>query len=269
MRELQRKRREKKKEEEKKERGVKREVKGMGVKKEKGGKRSLPGYYGAKGGRSGVSGRTRAKKSDNVAPSYYQPKTGSKRTAASRKEDEKEVERRSKPAPSHKKTKAGAKAAKKSSHDSHMVDVNVVDEIPPELLNDIYRQDLDENAVKDLQSQEYSQPEQPRAGERLVDENMDVDFARPPPRRPSPPPPDMRGDMPRPGSAMQTDEDMLQKAIQDSLRDNNPRQIPMSEFARSAHFPIPKSNKNIGNDLDATMDDPEMLAAIARSMENN
>jgi len=229
-------------------------------------KRDLPSYYKGKEKASkpeGVAGRTRAKKSD-VPESYYKPSTRSKRTTAAKKEDHKEISKRSKPTHSYKKPRVEERAPRDFPVDSPMVDSDVMNEIPPELLNQIYSEDLDEQAVKDYQAKEYKAPEAPPAAERLVDGGMDVDFGRPPPRRASPPPrrasppprraspppPDMSSHMPPPAS-LGNDNEELQKAIAASLEDNNLRQFPMSD------------------DFDSTMNDPEMLEAIARSMQDN
>lgn len=206
--------------------------------------RKLPDYY-AKGPSSmpsGIAGRTRAaqKPSEPKAPDSYKPSYRPKR-AMHTKEEEKAKEASRKPVAKPELPKREApKNNKFSSYDVDMHDANVMDEIPPELLNQIYSEDIDQVEVERIQNQEYEGFQKPApiaagAGERLIGgDEMDVDV-RPRyenRRRPSPPPPDM-GQMP--SSARDNENEMMQKAIEESLKEsNNPfaefRSHPMSKY---------------------------------------
>lgn len=203
-------------------------------------KRSLPDYYGKGAGSkpSGIAGRTRKKEA--VPSSYYKP---DRNRRAGRREEEKEVAKKAKPAPTHKRPARGKPKEKSKSRDVIMEDPNMMNEIPPELLNQIYSEDLDQQDVMKFQNDEYSQGSEPPAAlgsepapatgpQRLLDENMEVDYARPHREkiRRSPPPPDVRRDMPPPGGNTEAENDLLQAAIAESLKDNNPRQFPMCKY---------------------------------------
>lgn len=203
-------------------------------------KRNLPDYYG-KGGSSnpsGVAGRTRAKKKDEVSSKYYNPKARPKRAAA--QEEIKEVSKRTKPTTNYKKTKVSEAGSnfKPIPVDSDMPESNIMEEIPAELLNQIYSEDLDSQDIANIQDKEYNsaQPKpmlpQSNVTQRLMDDNMDVDI--PPPyhrsRKSISPPVDMPSANPRGERPNEADEDLIQKAIAESLQDNNLRKFPMSKY---------------------------------------
>jgi hypothetical protein len=197
--------------------------------------RALPDYYSKASKPSGVAGRTRAKRSDpapvSKPTSSYQPKLRQNRAKWGDREEHKEVK---KPA-AVSKSKNESNKYSSYSQDVPMADAGVMDEIPAELLNQIYSEDLDHVDANKIQENMYLDPkpaENKPIGERLVDfENRH--FEAPPPRveprRASPPP---REDMPMPGPSepQETEQDMIQKAIAESLRNNNPRNHPMRKF---------------------------------------
>lgn len=217
--------------------------------------RALPDYFKPTAAKpSGVAGRTRAKNQPEPAKpakpakpvSHYQPKLRSKMNLPDNREEEKQVSRKPvKPAASSKRQVESKPQNKFSSHqDVEMQDVGVMDEIPAELLNQIYSEDLDQSEVERIQSQEYGQMNQPPppapvsvpVPERLIG-GMDEDYRRPQrvePRRVnrSPPPniehnPDAEMQPPR---AEESENELIQRAIAESLKQNNPRQHPMSKY---------------------------------------
>jgi hypothetical protein len=245
---------------------------------ESGPKRSLPDYY-AKPKPSGISTRAQAKKVEPTPTSSYQPKARGVRKLLDAKEEEKQNSRKpiskpdSNPAPRMMPKQAPKPAPVENKYSSYSQDVDMYDndEIPAELLNQIYSEDLDDVEVKNLSK--IVQEEPPRA-QRLIggDDDMDVDYRRPPrvePRRVSPPPrqENMMPPVPRPE---ENDNELLQKAIAASLADNNPRHFPMGKFnsQNSVEYKYISYNfTNLEDDFDTTMNDPEMLEAIARSMQ--
>ena len=209
-------------------------------------KRSLPEYYGRGGASShptGIAGRTRSNRVKNEVPSSYKParnRRGVKRIG----EEEKEVVTKAKVGPVRKKPKHNEPKPNYSNEDVVMMDEGAANEIPEELLQQIYNEDLDNAQAMKVQNDEFSHGDEPQVtGERLIGHNMD-DYSAPHRqnrnRRPSPPPPDMPssmpppssgvpGSMPAPGGMEETENEMMQKAIAESLKAGNPRQYPMSK----------------------------------------
>lgn len=221
-------------------------------------KRALPDYYGGAPASkpsgvaskpSAIAGRTRAKekpveeKKPVVAAKpldSYKSKLRNRRGEPTYKEEQKELA--SKPAPIASKRPAGGDKFSSYSRDVEMTDANVLDEIPAELLNQIYSEDLDQHDVESLQSQEYGGLNKPvrveaPVAERLIGGDMDVDHRRPArvenrPRRVSPPPaqhsnPDHHIGI---GGAEENENELIQKAIAASLQEHNPRRYPMGKL---------------------------------------
>lgn len=211
--------------------------------------RALPDYFGApKTKPSGIAGRTRAKQPTEASKpsSYYKPSDRSRRVKASSKEEEKE------PSSMYRNKRRNVNKDNKNvgSQDVPMQDANLVDEIPAEVLNQIYSEDLDQNEVEQLQSQEYESqgyesqeqkynppPPSNDQPQRLIggDHPMQDDYRRPPRVEPrvrdfSPPVPSEQnpGGMGEPPA--ENENDLIQKAIAASLQDNNPRLNPMGKF---------------------------------------
>lgn len=202
---------------------------------ESGPKRSLPDYY-TKPKPSGVSTRAQVKKVEPTPTSSYQPKARGLRKPLDTKEEEKQSSRKpitkpaSKPAPRAIPKQDPRPAPVEHKYSSYTHDVDM-DEIPAELLNQIYSEDLDDVEVKNLSK--IIQEEPPKA-QRLIgaDDDMDVDYRRPPrvePRRVSPPP-RQENMIPPVQRPEENDNELLQKAIAASLADNNPRHFPMGKF---------------------------------------
>lgn len=211
--------------------------------------RALPDYYGASAVKSsGVAGRPKARNPpEPVKPakpiSHYQPKLRSKRNLPEDREEEKQLSSKPvKPAAAVKRKVDSKPQNKFSSHqDVEMPDVGVMEEIPAELLNQIYSEDLDQSEVERIQNQEYGHINQPPAPvsvpvpERLIGGIEDA-YSRPQrvePRRVnrSPPPnvqqnPDAEMQPPR---VEENENELLQRVIAESLKQNNPRQHPMSK----------------------------------------
>jgi len=254
VKELQRKRREKiNKEKQEVERKPKHEVKkptrSYGVRGQPSNaapKRNLPDYYGKDGHSkpSGVAGRTRAHKRDGAPITFNKPKVRLRRRPID--EEEKEINQRSKQSTKNKKSKISESGAfsQQTPIDADMPDTNIMEEIPGELLNQIYSEDLDQQDVANIQDKEYNRvepkpmPPQSSVAERLMDDNMDVDIPSPrrAVRRPSPPPPDMHSVIPPMERPNENDDAMIQKAIAESLQDNNPRKFPMSKYKEFGRF---------------------------------
>jgi hypothetical protein len=200
---------------------------------ESGPKRSLPDYYG-KPKPYGVSTRLREKKVEAKPVSSYQPRTRLQKKVDT-KEEEKEIRRRPAPRAAPKVIPKPAPVADK--YPSYIQDVEMKDEfdmneIPAELLNQIYSEDLDQVEVEKFQNNSPVRVHE-SVGERLIGgDDMDDDYRRPPrmePRRVSPPPRQepMIPSQPRPE---ETDNESLQKAIAASMADNESRQFPMRKF---------------------------------------
>lgn len=257
VQELQRERRRLKEEKEKKEKEASRPKAptsyGASKPKVSGAKRALPDYYGASSSSkpSGVATRTRGKKPTESTPKpstkptdSYKSKLRHRRVPGTKEE---EKESASKPSYSSKPSKPTNKY-NSSSRDAEMADAHVMEEIPAELLNQIYSEDLDQTELEKIQSQEYEAVNKPShsenpVGERLIGGPMDMEYRNPPRVEPrarhvSPPPiehsnPDV--DMPMPARPEENENEMIQKAIAESLRQNNPRQHPMSKHYYIIH----------------------------------
>jgi len=199
--------------------------------------RALPDYYNSSSSSkpSGVSGRTRSKKTEVKKPSEsYNPSYRSNRNKPVKKEEEKENKYTNPKPVSHARIDKMVKPNKFSSHDASMQDANVMDEIPAELLNQIYSDDMDHHEVQQFQEKEYSDVSEPsrshmpsseKDAERLIGgpEDMDVDFRAPAKvearRRIASPPPS--GLNPPSSDPVESENELLQKAIAESLKQGN------------------------------------------------
>lgn len=200
--------------------------------KPSGGSRQLPSYYGKAPATkpSAIAGRTRASKNEATKPASkasdsYKPSLRSRRGKPSTNEEQKY--------PSQPQAKPVTRSKKPVSYaeDVVMQDANAMDEIPAELLNQIYSEDIDRVEVESLQEKEYSQPgDSEPIGERLIDntEGMHAPRAE---RRPSPPPADVVPPVPE----ADNEQALIQKAIEESLKQNNLRQHPMRKFLVESH----------------------------------
>ena len=230
-----------------------------------GGGRALPDYMNANIGSSssgtGVSTRSKAKNQSNISSSYKPSmRSGNKRSYGKPKE---EVKNEQKPITRSSYKKAAPKKSKPKvpDRDIEMNDPAVMDEIPAELLNQIYSQDLDYVDVERLQNQEYQPPAPSNTApmdnnqpQQLLGGDVDMEFEdqqpemRPPPRRNrSPPPVSSQNRMPE--GMEESENELIQKAIAESLKEDGSRMHPMQD------------------PFDSTMDDPEIMEAIARSYQ--
>ena len=204
--------------------------------------RALPSYFDKKPGPSGVSTRAKAKKEveEPVPSSYYKPaRNRDKKPAEKEKEEAKEVRRNVyKPVTGLKRPKLEDTKEKdknkKPKADSKYSDYNPIDEIPAELLNQIYSEDLDEHEIERIQQKEFGEDRhrgaevKPRQGEnrphRLIggDVEMEDAFDSPIERRVTPPL--ISSNPPRPvlpANNDETENEMLQRAIEESLKGRN------------------------------------------------
>lgn len=212
--------------------------------KPSGAARALPDYYSKNSGPSGgVVTRKREKKESEVSvpSSYYKPKRSQDKNLLAKedkKEEVKEVKKTvHKPTVSTRSKPSEAKKVpiKKPISSSHELGPSVLDEIPAELLNQIYSEDLDEHEVERLQQREFGnagQPsinqDKPRAAEnrpqRLIGGDVEMeDASYSPVRRIATPP--LRNNNPQRNVAQpahdENEDEMIQRAIEESLRAEN------------------------------------------------
>jgi hypothetical protein len=198
--------------------------------------RKLPDYFSKAPSSkpSGIAGRTRAahKPSESKPTNSYKPSYRPNRVMKTKEEEKLKEEPRRPIVKPNASRKEVSKPNKYSSYDVEMQDANVMDEIPPELLNQIYSEDIDQVEVERIQNKEYQELQKPPsmsegARERLIGgEDMEVDV-RPRyenRRRPSPPPPGMN---PMPPSTGDNENEYIQKAIEESLKESS---NPFAEF---------------------------------------
>lgn len=111
---------------------------------------------------------------------------------------------------------------------------NISDEIPVELLNQIYAEDLDQMEVERIQNKEYEAQHKPpsRVAQRLIDDDVDMRDAYEMPRPRQVSPPIRRPPPPNPvGAHVDDNEDeMIQRAIAESLKGNDAGNYGMYEF---------------------------------------
>ena len=234
-----------------------------------GGARALPSYFEKSSMKSskptGVSTRakTGAKKEAPVVSKRPGLRNRDKKPINKQKEEAKMSHGGGVSKAPAKKTKLRDTKPTKAADPFVVQDPNIMNEIPAELLNQIYSEDLDSADIERIQQQEYgASKKQPRMAPPAIDNqphqllgpDADMEDLSQPEyryggsnRSMSPPAP-----VPGPSDVTESENDLLQRAIQESLKQGNPRAHPMPS-----------------NDLDSTMNDPEMLEAIARSMQND
>lgn len=229
-------------------------------------KRELPSYFASAGKSTVPKGKKedpKAKKSvPSKVPESYKPSYRSKRTKpnTNEEEDAKYQQIKSKPSkpaaiPDKRADKYVGSLPKKSAkpvenkyNNYDELQLNQFsDDIPAELLNKIYSEDMDEYDMNKFQSQEYQEQDRPvsRQPQRLIEDVEMVDDFIPPPRmenRPRNRSPPIRPSAAAPTDLRENENELIQKAIEESLKQYNPRNSDMSKSTQNQILPILLNN---------------------------
>ena len=223
-------------------------------------KRELPKYFAAANKASGSSDLTKKGKeepkvgkrpeikgTDSYKPAYrnkkikpneseeqkYQP-ISSKPTKPSALLDKKVDKKIDKYVGSKDKKEIKSKETKYNNYDELQLN-KYNDDIPVDLLNKIYSEDLDQYDLEKIQNKEYEDQNRPvsRQPERLIEDvEMEDDFPPPriqKPRNKSPPLRPPIPSIPPTNDIAESENELIQKAIEESLKQYNPRSNDMSK----------------------------------------
>lgn len=203
-------------------------------------KRNLPAYYNnALPNRTALEPGRGRRQRENISPNNRMTTRSGRKNLV--KEEEKEIANRRRP------------------RDRKGDDKNLEsEEVSPELLEQIYSESPQDD--KGQLKKDLLPPAAVSAAERLVDDDSGSSF-RGNPHRKHANPLGMAASMP----PRETDDEMIQRAIAESLKEQNTENIGMRKLDPFLTHPITFIEDGFGGG----MDDPEMMEAIKRSMQDS